>query len=155
MTLDQFEQEDGDKILMEKLAMILDDPDFVRLANWWEKFSTFKQKPGMFHHLKNEANNKFEFELQLLTMTLMKACTDIPPDQIGIIIITANINLRHSDVDKSVENAIRKYMQSKQAYGSGKSSTKVFHCAMNDRDVLGNAIGKKNTDDNDNNAMQR
>ena len=89
-----------------------------------------------FHLLKNEALNEFEFELpaQLLTATLIKACTDIPPDQIGII--EANINLRHSDVDKSVENAIRKYMQSKKSYGSGKSSTKVLHCAMNDWDVL-------------------
>ena len=125
--LDQLEQEDGVKILMEKLAEILDDPDFVRRANCWEKFSTFKQKPGMstekffteFHLLKNEANNEFEFELpaQLLTVTLTKACTDISRDQIGII--KENITLRHSNVNKSVENAIRKYMQSKQAYGSG------------------------------------
>ena len=92
MTLDQFEQEDGDKILIEKLAEILDEPDFVRLANWWEKFSTFKQKPGMFHLLKNEANNEFEFELHLLTVTLMKPCTDIPPDQIGIIMVNINLS---------------------------------------------------------------
>ena len=44
-------------------------------------------------------------------------------------------------------------MQSKKSYGSGKSSTKVFHCAMNDRDVLGNAIGEESTDDNDDNAV--
>ena len=66
-----------------------------RSMQGWEKFSTFKQKPGMstekifteFHLLKNEAKNELEFELpaQLLTATLMKACTDIPPDQIGII----------------------------------------------------------------------
>ena len=161
VNLDHLEQEDGVNTLMDKLAEILDDPDFVRLANWWEKFSTFKQKPGMstekffteFHLLKNEAKNEFNFELpaQLLTATLMKACTDIPPDQIGII--TANIDLRHSDVDKSVENAIRQYMQSRQAYGSGKGSTKVFHCATNDRDVLGNVIGEDSDDDNDDNSV--
>ena len=161
ISLDQLEQEDGVNVLMDKLAEILDDPDFVRLANWWEKFSTFKQKPGMttekffteFHLLKNEAKNEFNFELpaQLLTATLMKACIDIPPDQIGII--TANINLRHSDVDKSVENAIRQYMQSKQAYGSGKVSTKVFHCATQNRDVLGNVIDEDDDEEDDNKVL--
>ena len=34
VTLDQLKQEDGVKILMEKLAEILDDPDFVRLPSY-------------------------------------------------------------------------------------------------------------------------
>ena len=144
---DEFDTTDGVERLLNEVEKICGGTSFTKLSAWTEKFFNFRQKKDWtitrliteFHKIVQEGENEYEI---MLPNSFKAACLthfqhELEPETIAQI--TANLDWKHAEVDRKVEDAIRNYANTRDACAAGNKSKskKLLLTSAVEKDAMG------------------
>ena len=122
-------QKDGADLVVEELGRLIRNPTFVRLVEWDVAWATVKQGSKTFdafvtqvRNLAKESKEEFGLELPkgIIAAKLLGGCSQMSPDNIGVITQGLDILVEGqdatSDVSRKIEEAIRKHISTVRVF---------------------------------------